>query len=109
MTEGMERRLAAIVAADIAGYSRLIGADEEGTLRALRAHRAALIDPLIARHGGKSTLTIERGDGEERIETDDALAALRDVMADGDLERFRVDPPDLEAVFLNLTGRHLRD
>ncbi len=47
------RRLAAIVAADIAGYSRLIGQDEEGTLRALREHRAELIDPLIERHGGR--------------------------------------------------------
>ncbi len=47
------RRLAAIVAADIAGYSRLIGQDEEGTLRALRAHRTELIDPLIEQHGGR--------------------------------------------------------
>jgi adenylate cyclase len=47
------RRLAAIVAADIAGYSRLIAADEEGTLRALRNHRAELIDPLVERHGGR--------------------------------------------------------
>jgi TolB-like protein len=47
------RKLAAIVAADIAGYSRLIGQDEEGTLRALRAHRNEFIDPLIAEHGGR--------------------------------------------------------
>jgi adenylate cyclase len=47
------RRLAAIVAADIAGYSRLIGQDEEGTLRALRAHRQDLIDRLIEEHGGR--------------------------------------------------------
>ncbi len=46
------RRLAASVAADVAGYSRLIGQDEEGTLRALRAHRHELIDRLIAEHGG---------------------------------------------------------
>jgi hypothetical protein len=39
------RRLAAILAADVAGYSRLIGADEEGTLNRLRAIRADLIDP----------------------------------------------------------------
>ncbi len=43
------------------------------------------------------------------METDDALATLKSMMAEGDLQRFRVDPPDLEAVFLNLTGRHLRD
>lgn len=47
------RRLAAIVAADIAGYSRLIGQDEEGTLRALRAHRKELIGRLIEEHGGR--------------------------------------------------------
>jgi adenylate cyclase len=47
------RRLAAIVAADIAGYSRLIGRDEEGTLRALRAHRRELVDPKIAEYGGR--------------------------------------------------------
>jgi class 3 adenylate cyclase len=40
-----ERRLAAIVAADVAGYSRLMGADEEGTLARLKAHRRELADP----------------------------------------------------------------
>ncbi len=47
------RKLAAIVAADIAGYSRLIELDEEGTLRALRAHRQELIDQLIVDQGGR--------------------------------------------------------
>ena len=47
------RRLAAIVAADIAGYSLLIGQDEEGTLRTLRAHRQELIDRLIDEQGGR--------------------------------------------------------
>jgi len=54
------RRLAAILAADVAGYSRLMGDDEAGTARALRAHRAA-IDPLIANHGGRIVKTT--GDG----------------------------------------------
>ncbi len=45
----MERRLAAIVAADVVGYSRLIRADEEGTITALKALRADLIDPRIGR------------------------------------------------------------
>jgi adenylate cyclase len=44
-TERVERKLAAILAADIAGYSRLMGADEEGTLARLKAHRRELIDP----------------------------------------------------------------
>ena len=54
------RRLAAILAADIAGYSRLVGADEVGTVEALREHRSAA-DPLIAQHGGRIVKTT--GDG----------------------------------------------
>ena len=49
----MERRLAAIMAADVVGYSRLIRADEEGTLAALKALRANVIDPKIAEHNGR--------------------------------------------------------
>ena len=49
----MERRLAAILAADVVGFSRLMGANEVGTLTALKAHRAELIDPLIAGHHGR--------------------------------------------------------
>ena len=55
------RRLAAILAADVAGYSRLIGADESGTLQALKAIRAELIDPTIASHNGRLVKTT--GDG----------------------------------------------
>jgi class 3 adenylate cyclase len=54
------RRLAAILAADIVGYARLMGADEEGTVQALREHRSAA-DPLIVRHGGRIVKTT--GDG----------------------------------------------
>ncbi len=57
----MERRLAAIFAADVAGYSRLIGADEEGTLERFKAHRRELIDPAIAEHQGRIVKTT--GDG----------------------------------------------
>ncbi len=46
----MERRLAAILAADVVGYSRLMGEDEKGTLDAVRAHREELIEPKIAEH-----------------------------------------------------------
>jgi len=55
------RRLAAILAADVAGYSRLMGADEEGTLAALKGHRRELVDPLIAQHQGRIVKTT--GDG----------------------------------------------
>src|SRR5947208_10561662 len=56
-----ERKLAAILAADVAGYSRLMGADEEGTLAQLKAHRRALVDPKIKEHRGKIIKTT--GDG----------------------------------------------
>jgi adenylate cyclase len=59
--ERVERRLAAILAADVAGYSRLMGADEEGTLAALRTHRRELIDPKVAEHKGRIVKTT--GDG----------------------------------------------
>ncbi len=51
--EKMERRLAAILSADVVGYSRLMGMDETGTLGSLRAHSAELIDPTIAAHNGR--------------------------------------------------------
>ncbi|WP_162815851.1 adenylate/guanylate cyclase domain-containing protein [Microvirga aerophila] len=57
----MERKLATIVCADVAGYSRLIGLDEEGTITRLRAHRRSLINPAVARHGGRIVKTM--GDG----------------------------------------------
>ncbi len=59
--ERVQRRLAAILAADVVGYSRLMGEDEEGTLAVLKAHRAALIDPKIAEHQGRIVKTT--GDG----------------------------------------------
>ena len=49
----MERRLAAILAADVVGYSRLMAADEAGTLRALKALREEFIDPLISANRGR--------------------------------------------------------
>jgi adenylate cyclase len=57
----MARRLAAILAADVAGYSRLMSTDEAGTLVALQAHRSELIAPTIERHGGRIVKLI--GDG----------------------------------------------
>src|SRR6516225_9766163 len=59
--ERVERRLAAILCADVAGYSRLMGADDEGTLAVLKSDRRELIDPLIAQHRGRIFKTT--GDG----------------------------------------------
>ncbi len=61
MSENTQRRLAAIVSVDVVGYSRLMGADETGTLAAFRLHREELIDPKIAEHGGRVVKTM--GDG----------------------------------------------
>jgi adenylate cyclase len=61
MKQPVERRLAAILAADVAGYSRLTGADEEGTLERLKAHRRELVDPKIREHRGRIVKTT--GDG----------------------------------------------
>ena len=54
------RRLAAILAADAAGYSRLMGADEEGTHERLKAHRRELFDPKIGEHPGRIVKTTGR-------------------------------------------------
>ncbi len=59
--EPVQRRLAAILAADVAGYSRLMGEDEEGTLATLTAHLTELIEPCIAEHSGRVVKTT--GDG----------------------------------------------
>ena len=72
--EPVERRLAAILAADVAGYSRLVGADEEGTLTRLKAYRRELIDPKIAEHRGRIVKTT--GDGL-LVEFSSVVDALR--------------------------------
>ena len=72
MTE--QRRLAAIVSADVAGYSRLMGRDERGTLAALKTLRQEVVDPAIASHGGRIVKTT--GDGL-LLEFPSAADALR--------------------------------
>ena len=59
--EATNRRLAAILAADVVGYSRMMGADEAGTLNALKAHRETVFDPAVVRHNGRVVKLI--GDG----------------------------------------------
>jgi TolB-like protein len=70
----VERRLAAILAADVAGYSRLMGADEEGTHAALKVYRHEIIDPKIAEHRGRIVRII--GDGL-LVEFTSVIAAVR--------------------------------
>ncbi len=75
--ERVERRLAAILAADVAGYSRLMGANEEGTLVQLKSVRKALVDPVIAAHRGRIVKTT--GDGM-LVEFASAVDAVRNAV-----------------------------
>src|SRR5438270_5359681 len=94
------RRLAAILAADVAGYSRLMGADEEGTLDRLKAHRRELIDRKIGEHRGRIVKTAGDGMLVEFASVVDAVRCAVEVqrgMADRECEidkdqriRFRV-------------------
>ena len=72
--ERQRRRLAAILAADVEGYSRLMGADEEGTLARLKALRKTVVDPAIAAHRGRIVKTT--GDGM-LVEFASAVDAVR--------------------------------
>jgi adenylate cyclase len=77
--ERVERRLAAIFAGDIAGYSRLMGADEEGTLRQLKAHRKELVDPKITEHRGRVVKTTGDGMLVEFVSVVDAVRCAVDI------------------------------
>jgi adenylate cyclase len=76
--ERVERRLAAVLAADVAGYSRLMSADEVGTHAALKSHRRELVDPAIAEHKGRIVKTT--GDGM-LVEFASAVDAVNCAMA----------------------------
>ena len=91
------RRLAAIVAADVAGYSRLMGLDEVGTARTLREHRA-VTDALVAKHGGRLVKTT--GDGvllvfPSVVDAVECAVAVQAVMA----ERNQGVPQDQRMLF----------
>jgi TolB-like protein/class 3 adenylate cyclase/tetratricopeptide (TPR) repeat protein len=77
--ERVKRRLTAILAADVAGYSRLMGTDEEGTLARLKAHRRELVDPKIAEHRGRIVKTTGDGMLVEFASVVDALRCAVDV------------------------------
>ena len=92
----VERRLAAILAADVAGYSRLMGADEEGTLARLTAHRRELFDPAIAKHRGRIVKTTGDGLLAEFASVVDAVRCAAEVQAgmaerNGAVEGPRID------------------
>jgi adenylate cyclase len=81
----IERRLAAILAADVAGYSRLMGVDDVATLQALKAHRREVVDPAIAAHNGRIVKTT--GDGmlvefASAVDAVNCAIAVQNSMAD---------------------------
>ncbi|MHC5003309.1 MAG: ATP-binding cassette domain-containing protein, partial [Planctomycetota bacterium] len=67
------------------------------------------VDGLIAAHGGESVVTVDRDDGRRRFPTDDPVAVLAEQLGSGGVRALHVERPDLETVFLKLTGRSLRD
>jgi len=75
----MQRRLAAILAADVVGYSRLMADDEAGTLAALKAHRRELIEPAIARHSGRMVKLMGDGALVEFASVVDAIACAAEI------------------------------
>ncbi len=77
----MQRRLAAILAADVVAYSRLMAEDEAGTLDALKEHRRELIDPTIARHNGRMVKLMGDGALVEFASVVDAIACAAEIQA----------------------------
>ena len=75
----MERRLAAVLAADMVGYSRLMAADENGTIERQKRHRAALIDPKISQYGGRIVKTTGDGLLVEFISAIDAVQCAAEI------------------------------
>lgn len=100
------RRLCAILVADVAGYSRLMGADEDGTLTALTAHRRELIDPAVAEHAGR--IVKASGDGllVEFASVVDAVGCAVHIQR-GMAERNHAVPQDRRLAFR--IGLHLGD
>jgi class 3 adenylate cyclase len=96
--ESGERRLSAILAADVVGYSRLMGADEVGTLHALSVHRRDLIDPTIASHRGRIVKTTGDGLLVEFASAVDAVRCAVEVQR-GMAERNEAVPPEQRIEF----------
>jgi adenylate cyclase len=96
--ERVERRLAAILAGDVVGYSRLMGIDEEATLRDIKAHRQVLIDPKIAEYRGRIVKTTGDGILIEFASVVDAVRFAVDVQR-GMVERNTEVPADRRIEF----------
>ena len=104
--ERAERRLAAVLAADVAGYSRLMGADEEGTLARLKTARKSLVDPVITTHRGRIVKTAGDGMLVEFASAVDAARCAVEVQR-GMADYNRDIPPDKRIEFR--IGIHVGD
>ena len=104
--EGIQRRLAAVLAADVAGYGRLMGADEEGTLAQLKAIKKAVVDPTIAAH--RNRIVNARG-GRVLVEFASAVDAVRSAVEiqRGVVEQNAAQPRDRRIEFR--IGIHVGD
>ena len=102
----VERRLAAILAADVAGYSRLMGADEEGTLARLNAHRREFLEPTVVEHNGR--IVKRTGDGI-LIEFGSAVDATRcAIQTQRGMAQRNADVPDDQRIEIRI-GIHVGD
>ncbi|SMO89894.1 adenylate/guanylate cyclase domain-containing protein [Ruegeria faecimaris] len=102
----MERRLAAIMAADVVGYSRLMGADEIGVLNALKALRSELFDPQVEKHHGRIVKLMGDGTLVEFASVVDAVNCATDIQAE--LTKRNGDLPPEERLELRI-GINLGD
>jgi class 3 adenylate cyclase len=97
-TERVERRLAAILAADVAGYSRLMAADEEGTHKCLKAHLRQLINPKITEHRGRTVKNTGDGMLAEFASVVDAVRCAAEIQR-GMIDRNADVPEDARISF----------
>lgn len=102
----MERRLAAILAADIVGYSRLMGTDESGTLAAVKRHRSELVDPKIAVHKGRIVKLTGDGMLVEFPSVVNAVACASEIQRD--MRQRNKDVPEQKRIEFRI-GVHLGD
>ena len=103
---GTQRRLAAILAADVVGYSRLMGQDEAGTLAALKALRTDLIDPKIVEHAGRVFKSMGDGLLAEFPSVVNAVACAMEIQRD--MQRRNTNLPEEGAIRLRI-GINLGD
>src|SRR6202163_2567384 len=96
----MQRRLAAILAADVLGYSRLMGSDEIGTLTSLKSHRRALVDPAIAEHRGRIVKTTGDGMLVEFASVVDAVACAVNIQRS--MVRRNADVPEEKQIIFRI-------